>query len=234
MLRYPYTFYEEVSRALIIFKTFRGNRKIFRALPIMDELIDYTNIDPISGKHLFEMTQEQRKHCTQDLIDIPVELVVHFKQLYQGTDSEYDGVLGFKHLAPGTTLDPKQPTVYIRKPISIIEAYGEHPAEWTALIADLAYQVQQLTPSGFPVTIPHPMVNWNNIEEVETMFTHQIPYVIWAQLFERVWGQLAPTCTRIERVIAAALAQKGIVEGYMSSREMPDADNDENDYDLLL
>ncbi len=44
-MRYHLTFYEHVSNELIIFKMFRGNKKYMRALPMMDELIDYVNID---------------------------------------------------------------------------------------------------------------------------------------------------------------------------------------------
>jgi hypothetical protein len=97
VLRYPFTFYEEVSRQLIIWKTFRGNKKIFRALPIMDELIDYAAIEPISGKWVFDMMQEEKSKY--ELIDIPKDLISDFKDIYHGTDEKYDDIIGLK---PGT------------------------------------------------------------------------------------------------------------------------------------
>lgn len=231
VMRYPFTFYEEVSRTLIIFKTFRGNRKILRALPVMDELLDYCNLDPISGKRVYEMGDDEKS--VYDLIDVPEELVEKFKELYHGTDEEYDGVIGLKHLAPGSSIDDNLATVIIRKPMRFVEAYGDHPPEWIALVAGFAYKVTSQTPSGFPVTEMIPMVDVS-APEIQHTFTHEIPRTVWNVMFERMWHEIAPVCTRIERVIAATLSAKGYSEGTASSTDIQYAENASEESDDSL
>jgi hypothetical protein len=227
LLRYPFTFYEEVSRALIIFKTLRGNKQILRALPVLNELIDYVNIDPITGKHPFEMTEEEKKAIRYDLIDLPEEAVSTFKRLWNGSDEDdYDGILGLKHLSPGKSVDSSKPTVFIRKPIPFLEAYGDHPAAWIAFIAGISYQVTEINQNGFPITQIVPMVDMSS-DDIQATFTHQIPYVVWSTMYERMWAEMAPVCTRIERVIAKALSDKGFSEGTMQLVKSDD-DNDED------
>jgi hypothetical protein len=218
VLRYPFTFYEEVSRQLIIFKTFRGNKKIFRALPITDELIDYSAMEPLSGKWIFEMTPEEKSKY--ELINIPEDLISTFKDIYHGTDEKYDDIIGLKHLAPGNSMNDDKATVIIRKAIRFIEAYGDHTPEWTAMIAGFAYKITVPSPSGFPITETVPMVDADD-PDLEYTYTTEIPRSVWAHLFETMWAEIAPVCTRIERVIAATLTEKGFKEGIAS---MPQAD----------
>jgi len=210
VLRYPFTFFEEVSRQLIIFKTFRGNKKIFRALPIVDELIDYACMEPITGRWCFEMKEEEK--TKYQLIDIPQDLIERFKEIYHGTTEEYDGVIGLKHLAPGTSIQDNQATVIIRKAMRFVEAYGDHTPEWTAMVAGFVYKVTSTSPVGYPITETIPMIDPND-PEIAYTYTTEIPRSVWSQMFETAWAEMAPICTRIERVIAAVLSSKGFKEG---------------------
>lgn len=202
---------------------------MFRALPVMDELVDYVNKDPLTGKHLYEMTDEERKALSYDLIDIPEWLVKEFKRLYHGNYQEaaedraaelfdpYDEIIGLKHLAPGTTIDVhKMQTVKIRKPIRFRLAYDDFPAAWTAFVAGFCYQVQEVNAAGFPVTKLIPMVDWTS-DEVNDTWTYEIPYIVWVALLENAWQVIAPVCTMIERIIARTLTDKGFNEAQVNS-----------------
>lgn len=164
---------------------------------------------------------------TYDRIDLPQEAVLKFKELWNGSDDfDYDGILGLKHLSPGKSVDPRKPTVFIRKPIRFEEAYGDHPAAWIAFIANVSYQVVEMNQNGFPVTQIVPMVDRTS-DDIEGTYTHQIPYVVWSTMYERMWAEMAPVCTRLERVIAKALSDKGFSEGTMQVVKSDD-DNDED------
>jgi hypothetical protein len=246
VMRYPFTFYEEISRTLIIFKSFRGNKKYMRALPAMDELIDYCNIDPISGKHLYQLTEEEKKAVTYELIDLPQDVVKEFKRLYHGHEylgpdyapeldtDPYDEVIGLKHLSPGTSIDARRPVVVIKKPLRFSRAYGDFPSAWTAFIAGLSYKLTDTGPNGFPITSYRPMFNWEDPDDQEYLYTYDIPYVVWSTLFEIAWEAIAPVCTRIERIIARRLTEKGFAEATLTplQQEAVEANDDNDELDL--
>jgi hypothetical protein len=83
------------------------------------------------------------------------------------------------------------------------------------MIAGFAYKITVPTPSGFPITETVPMVDADD-PDLEYTYTTEIPRSVWAQLFEEMWAEIAPVCTRIERVIAATLTEKGFKEGTAS------------------
>jgi hypothetical protein len=198
-----------------------------RALPIMDELIDYCNIDPISGKHLYQINEEETKALRHDLIDLPEEVVKEFKRLYHGHEYEgpgyspelqtdpFDEVIGLKHLSPGTSIDSRKPVVVIKKPLRFSRAYGDFPSAWTAFIAGLSYRLEEPGANGFPMIRYEPMFSWEDPDDSEYLYTYDIPYVVWSTLFEIAWETIAPICTRIERIIAKKLTEKGFTESIM-------------------
>lgn len=228
LIRYPVTFYEEVSHMLAMYKSYRDNKKYFRALPVMDELIDYVSLDPETGKYWFEFDEKDprpKESGTMELIQLPRKLIEDFKDAYHGTDEEYDEELGIKHLSPGTTVDDNKATVLIRKSIRFLSAYADHSPEWTALIAGFAYKISIPTPSGFPITETIPMVDAQD-PNLQDTFTSEIPRIVWIQLFDNAWMIIGPICTRIERILAKRLEEKGFGKMSAEMTEMPeDGDN---------
>lgn len=231
VIRYPLTFYEEISRTLAIFKTLRGNKKIFRALPVFDELLDYACMDPKSGKWVYDMKDDEKSKL--DIIDIPKSLITSFKEVYHGSKEEYDGIIGLKHLAPGTSVDDGKATVIIRKPMRWADAYGDHSAEWVALKAGFNYKISLPSPYGFPITQTVAMIEADD-KDLEWTFTTDIPRSVWVFKFETLWGEVAPVCSRAERLFAAVLTAKNIPEAVHSMADLPTDDSQEFDDPLDL
>lgn len=233
VIRYPLTFYEEISRSLAIFKTLRGNKKYFRALPVMDELIDYACMEPVSGKFCFELTDEEKKKI--QVINIPKELIIEFNELFHGTEDDWDGKLGLQDLSPGTSISNSLPTVLIRKAMPFLEAYGAFDPEWVAHIARFSYKVTKQNIIGNAITETVPMIASDDPRLYET-FTIEIPRVVFTRKFDKQWNVVAPICTRIERLIAMELTSHNIPEAVVSMQQLKDSgyldDDDDDPLDL--
>ena len=80
LMRYPVSFLEEVSRALIGYKSYRDNKQYYRAMPIMDTLIDYVTLDPETRKRVYELNGDERKSNKHHFIDLSMELVEDSEQ----------------------------------------------------------------------------------------------------------------------------------------------------------
>jgi hypothetical protein len=138
LMRYPVSFLEEVSRALIGYKSHRDNKQFYRALPILDTLVDYVTLDPDWRKRVFDMTEDERKKSRHHFIDLPSPLVDDFRAVYHGPRK--DGQLPLRYLAPGQAVDHAKGIVNIRRPVNFIEAWGQYDLEYIILHGGFYYK----------------------------------------------------------------------------------------------
>lgn len=208
LMRYPVSFLEEVSRALIGYKSHRDNKQYYRAMPIFDTLVDYVTLDPDSRKRVYDMTEEEKK-SRHHFIDLPRSLVEDFRAVYHGPRK--DGQLPLRYLSPGKAVDPAKGIVNIRKPVNFIEAWGRYDPEYIILHGGFYYKetVQNQTPYGiFPSERLVPLIDFSDPNLIYHE-TDTVPFSYWVDLYDKGWTEVSPVCTLIEKIIAEALESAG-------------------------
>lgn len=211
LMRYPNSFLLELSRELVGYKSYRDNKKVYKAVNIMHTMLEYATVDPATGKRSWEFTT-----LPEGMIAIPKDLVDAFNAYFIGPRTS--GEPSLQDVSPGANMEPMKDIVVIRRPVPLRWAWADRPAEYTALMAGFSYKIQVMTPQGIPTTETVPMVDWND-PEIDTYYTNTIPFALFAEIFDTAWyvgdsnkPPLSLICTRIEKVIAAELFKRGIEE----------------------
>ncbi len=240
LMRYPASFLEEVSRALIGYKSHRDNKQYYRALPILDTLIDYVTLDPMIGKRIYELTEQERKDSPHHFIYLPKSHVEAFRSLYHGPRK--DGKLPLRYLAPGKTIDPSKGIVTIRKPVNFIEAWAAFEPDQIIALGKFYYKETQyrIVPNiGLqPVEVSVPTIDFND-PNLKYHETDTIPYHYWTSLYDSGWSLISPVCTMIEKIIAEALEDAGYnptgrQEQQQQQQQPPQNDNGKDNERLRL
>lgn len=209
LMRYPLSFLEECSRALIGHKSFRDNKQYYKCLPILDSLIDYVTLDPLSRKRIYDMTEEERRQTSHHFIMLPKELVEDFRGLYHGPRK--DGKLPLRYLSPGKSVDPKKGVVTIRRPVNFLEAWGRFATDQIIVLGGFYYTETkyQMTQMGLlPYQEQVPMIDFDDpnlgYHECDT-----VPFAYWTARYDMGWTEIGPICTMIEKLIAETLEGAG-------------------------
>jgi uncharacterized membrane protein len=209
LMRYPISFLEEVSRALIGYKSYRDLKQYYRALPVLDTLLDYVTIDPKTRRRVYEMTEQERRESPHHFIDMDSELVNDFREYYYGPRK--DGQLALKLLSPGESVDQKRGIVVVRKPINFLEAWGRYDPDYIISVGGFYYNRTEYkaTPYGMlPYTIRVPMINFADPDIIHHE-TDTIPYSYWTEMYDLGWEKISVVCTIIEKIIARTLEDAG-------------------------
>lgn len=211
LMRYPNSFLLETSRALVGYKSFRDNKKIYRAVHIMHNLIEFVTTDPITGKRSWEM--DEKELAKAEVINIPEALVQQFNEYYIGPRA--DGKPSLLDISPGPGMDPAKDVVVIRRPLNFLEMWGDRPAEYVALAAGFSYQIESVSAKGIPIRETIPMVKWDD-PDLKSYYTNTIPFAVFTEMYDQIWyhgdagsDPLSEICTRIERIVASALFNVG-------------------------
>jgi hypothetical protein len=209
LMRYPVSFLEEVSRALIGYKSHRDNKQYYRAMPIFDTLVDYVTLDPDTRKRVYDMTKEELQKSKHHFIELPRSLVEDFRRLYHGPRT--DGHLPLRYLSPGKAVDPAKGIVTIRKPVNFIEAWGSYDPEYIIFHGGFYYKETRhtQTPYGiFPTEVLVPMIDFSDPHLIYHE-TDTVPFSYWVALYDKGWTEASPVCTLIEKIIAESLEGAG-------------------------
>ncbi len=233
LLRYPFNLFEELSRQLIIYKSFRGNSKRSKCLMVMNELIDYATLDTETGKRVYDL----QKYDEQHLVFIPKTYVEAFKYFYLGDANGYlsNGMPALMYLSPPAGMNPKEDLVTLRRAVPLSKTWKDKPSEYSALVAGFSYKIQVMTPQGFPTTETVPMINSWDDESIAGYMTYTVPWGFFSETFDEEWNEIAPICTIIEKIVAKKLEEKGFKQG---ETEAPtgstsnDGDDGESEYML--
>jgi|GEM_PF-2422218 len=228
LLRYPWTFLEECSRQLIIYKAFRGNNKKMRSMSVMDELIDYVTLDTHSGLRVYDL----KDHSPKQLIMVSKGLVDEFRYYYWGrekvlpswwkqewTDQQTfdllnggyrdDGIPGIYYLSPGETAVPTNNLVIIRKPVLLSLAWGNRdPRD----VEDAFSQRHEITNRDGGISIESlPLIKKEEMKN-PSILVDSIPWSVFTHYVDSGWTKAAPICTLIEKTIAKVLEDNGYEE----------------------
>lgn len=209
LMRYPVSFLEEVSRALIGYKSWRDNKQYYKALPILDTLIDYVTLDPETRKRVYELTEVERKNSRHYFIDIRKDLVEDFRSHYHGPRN--DGLLPLKYLAPGKTLDAKRGIVIIRKPVNFLDVWGAYDPEHIIMVGGFYYKETRYNVTQYgmlPYEVIVPTIDFSD-PRLKYHLTDVIPFSYWTALYDKGWEKISLICTMIEKVIAETLQASG-------------------------
>lgn len=220
LMRYPLSFLEECSRALIGYRSFRDNKQYYKALPIMSTLIEYVTLDPSSGRSLWDLTEQERKDSPHHFIELPRKLVQDFIRIFDGPRT--DGILPLRYLSPGQQVDPMKGVVTIRKPVNFVRAWAGHPPEYIILKGGFYVKVVHYQPTQFgmmPVEEMKPLIPFGDPNLIYDE-TDTVPFNYWVSLYDKGWLEISPIATMIEKVIAATLENAGYsIESSQPSKE---------------
>lgn len=215
-MRYPLSFLEEVSRALIGYKSWRDNKGYYKCLPIMDALVDLATLDYNTRKRWWE--QEEKDVDNTHTIRIPKDLVEDFRSVYHGL--RQDGELALKYLAPGPSLDMKKGRVTIRRPVNFLQAWGAYDADYIILVGGFYTRQTFYQPTPFGMMPTEQIVPTINLADPNLKYhdTDTVPVAWWFGQYDKGWWQIAPICTMIEKFIAKTLEGAGFdLSAFMAS-----------------
>jgi hypothetical protein len=233
LMRYPISFLEEVSRALIGYKSYRDLKQYYRALPVLDTLIDYVTIDPKTRKRVYELTEEERKDSPHHFIDMDGALVEDFREYYHGPRK--DGQLALKYLSPGESVDQKRGIVVVRRPINFLEAWGRYDPDYIISVGGFYYRktVYNHTQYGsFPVQVMVPSIDFADPDLIHHE-TDTIPYSYWTEMYDLGWEKISVVCTIIEKVVARTLEDAGYTGTAVTSKQKSDGQENSSTRDRL-
>jgi hypothetical protein len=234
LMRYPLSFLEEVSRALIGYKSWRDNKQYYKALPILDTLIDYVTLDPVTRKRIYDMTDEEKAKSPHHFILLPGDLVNDFRMLYHGFATLYHSEIKesrypLRYLSPGQAIDPSKGVVTIRRPVNFIAAWGKFEPEYIIMKGGFYYTETryQTTEMGLmPYEVKVPMINFED-PDLKYHECDTVPFAFWAAAYDKGWTEISPICTLIEKIIAETLENAGFhIERGDASSSPPEEDSE--------
>lgn len=232
LMRYPLSFLEEVSRALIGYRSWLDNKAIYKGIPILDTLIDYVTLDPMTGKRVYDLSEEERKAGGRNFIVLPKHLVERFQELYNGPRK--DGKISLRYLSPGNTLDAKRGYVKIRGLVNFTKAWISQDAAAIIMRGGFYYKKTEYEPTPFGMMPVERLIRTIDFEDPNLQYylTNTIPFSYWSWLYEKGWVELKPVCTMIERIIAETLESAGYSP--LSSSHAQDISEEEDPDSLAL
>ncbi|HEV8405058.1 MAG TPA: hypothetical protein VGQ13_04035 [Nitrososphaera sp.] len=185
------------------------NKGYYKALPILDTLVDYVTLDPATRKRIYEMTEEEKKKSTHHFIVLPKALVEDFRKLYHGPRS--DGNPPLRYLSPGKQIDPAKGIVTVRRPVNFLEAWGRYDPEYIVLqggfyYVETRYQATQM--GMMPFEVKTPMIDFSD-PNLKYHETDTVPFSYRTESYDKGWSEISPVCTMIEKIIAEALENAG-------------------------
>ncbi|MGI0048822.1 MAG: hypothetical protein ACREAW_04720 [Nitrososphaera sp.] len=209
LMRYPQSFLEECSRALIGHKSFKDNKQYYKCLPIIDSLIDYVTLDPVSRKRIYDMTEEEMTQSKHHFIPLPKDLVEDFRRFYHGPRN--DSRLPLRFLSPGKSLDPAKGIVHIRRPVNFLHAWGRYEPEYIILKGGFYYTETKYQPTEMgmlPYEVKVPLIDFAD-PDLQYHECDTVPFAYWAEAYDKGWTEIGPICTMIEKIIAETLEHAG-------------------------
>lgn len=207
LMRYPLSFLEEVSRALIGYKSWRDNKEMYMALPIMDTLIDLVTLDEKTRKRWWELNDGDidKTHTIQ----IPQDLVTDFRAIFHGPRK--DGELALKYLSPGTSVDLQKGRVVIRKPVNFMRAWGAYDPAYIILIGGFYTKQIFYQPTPFGMMPTEQIVPTIDMQDPDLKYhdCDTIPIAVWFKWYDAGLWEISPVATMIEKHIAKVLEDAG-------------------------
>lgn len=205
-LRYPDAYHLAISQQLMVYKTYLGNAKRYKALMAMDTLIDFCINDFETGVSIYDKSNADKVYDRNDYIAIPEALVNKFRQiLYEGITEDIPALY---YLSPPKGYSPKDGHVHIRKPVKLILAWGDRPKEWAMMVGGFNYKILQITKDGNPYTDLQPMFSYDD-EDIEGVYTYTVPVGFYMEIFDEQWVVIKTICNTIERYVAQELFRRG-------------------------